>query len=180
MLGLLGHLVVDGGVVDGDAQLGLAEDVVDALAPVVERAAVADDRQRQLEQIEGVDHQIEPLVWHEPLHDEESVVDLGRDAEAAGGDRRMDDRRLAPIELFDSIGDGARVGDEARHPAGRRHVPPPQRRHDDRQAQAQRHAEALPLDVVAEVPGEAHRRVAVADVRDASRRRSGAATAHLR
>ena len=38
------HLEVDARVVDRDAQVGLGDDVVDALAPVPERAAVAQRR----------------------------------------------------------------------------------------------------------------------------------------
>jgi hypothetical protein len=126
--------------------------------------AVPDDDQALVQTGECLDDQVRPLVADQPADVEEVAGALGARREPLGIDGGVDHLGRAAVEALDALRHGGRVGDEDVHPGGGAPIPTPKPGHQEagRRPDGYREPPAFRL----EVPGVAHRRVAVAQVRD--------------
>ena len=127
--------------------------------------AGADDVEPVRKVRERLDDEIRPLVAHEPADVEEVAAPLSSRREVLGVHRWVDHLGGASVVAADPLGDRRRVGDELGDAGRRAAVPSAKRPHPLPGERPDREREALLLAL--EVPGVAHRRVAVAEVRHA-------------
>ena len=118
-------------------------------------AAGTDHQQWQAVGVECVDCQIGALVRHHLTDPQIMVIEFDGWREQARLDRRVDDLRVAPPDLFDPLLDESRVGGKLINSGARTNIPLPQlvinRRHDKPGQQVR-----LSLVLVIVIPDVAH------------------------
>ena len=129
------------------------------------QVAATDYDQPPAKRIESLDGKLRPFVGDELAYEEVIILDFQswNALEPIYSDRRMDNRRIAPVIFSDAGRDCLRIGDEMVDPQRRDGVPVAyvvaERRHQKPCQRVRAHAV-----VVEHIPDIAHRRVAIADV----------------